>query len=111
MIAPKKCKYKKILSLKKSKLKLSKKGAALNEKILIVDDETEIADLVEVYLQNEGYQVYKFYNALDALACVDEKETDLAILDVMLPDLDGFTLCRKIREKHLFPIIMLPSVP
>lgn len=81
----------------------------MNEKILIVDDEKEIADLVEVYLQNEGYQVYKFYNALDALACVDEKETDLAILDVMLPDLDGFALCRKIREKHLFPIIMLTA--
>lgn len=81
----------------------------MNEKILIVDDEKEIADLVEVYLQNEGYQVYKFYNALDALACVDEKETDLAILDVMLPDMDGFALCRRIREKHLFPIIMLTA--
>ena len=81
----------------------------MNEKILIVDDEKEIADLVEVYLQNEGYQVYKFYNAMDALVCVDEKETDLAILDVMLPDMDGFALCRRIREKHLFPIIMLTA--
>ena len=79
------------------------------EKILIVDDETEIADLVEVYLQNEGYEVYKFYNARDALACVDERETDLAILDVMLPDMDGFALCRRIREKYLFPIIMLTA--
>lgn len=108
MLPIKKCKFKKILSLKKSKLTIER-GPALNEKILIVDDEKEIADLVEVYLQNEGYQVYKFYNALDALACVDEKETDLAILDVMLPDMDGFALCRRIREKHLFPIIMLTA--
>lgn len=79
------------------------------EKILVVDDEKEIADLVEVYLQNEGFQVYKFYTASEALACVENKETDLAILDVMLPDMDGFALCRKIREKHLFPIIMLTA--
>lgn len=77
--------------------------------ILIVDDETAIADLVEVYLQNEGFAVHKFYNAADALACVEATHLDLAILDVMLPDLDGFTLCRRIREKHLFPILMLTA--
>lgn len=81
----------------------------MNEKILIVDDEREIADLVEVYLQNEGFQVCKFYNAGDALGCLDGEEISLAILDVMLPDMDGFALCRKIREKHLFPIIMLTA--
>ncbi len=77
--------------------------------ILIVDDETAIADLVEVYLQNDGYAVHKFYNAADALACVEATPPDLAILDVMLPDMDGFTLCRRIRENHLFPIIMLTA--
>ena len=81
----------------------------MNEKILIVDDEQSIADLVEVYLQNEGFQVRKFYNAAEALACVEKEELSLAILDVMLPDMDGFTLCRKIRENHLFPIIMLTA--
>lgn len=81
----------------------------MNEKILIVDDEKEIADLVEVYLLNEGYQVRKFYNGLDALACVEQENLSLAILDVMLPDMDGFTLCRKIREKHLYPVIMLTA--
>lgn len=81
----------------------------MNEKILIVDDEKEIADLVEVYLLNEGYQVLKFYNGLDALACVEQENLSLAILDVMLPDMDGFTLCRKIREKHLYPVIMLTA--
>ena len=81
----------------------------MNEKILIVDDEQSIADLVEVYLQNEGFQVYKFYNAAEALACAEKEHLSLAILDVMLPDMDGFTLCRKIRENHLFPIIMLTA--
>lgn len=77
--------------------------------ILVVDDETAIADLVEVYLKNEGYIVHKFYHALDALACVHRQHLDLAILDVMLPDMDGFSLCQKIRENYLFPIIMLTA--
>ncbi|MCF2556296.1 VanR-ABDEGLN family response regulator transcription factor [Fournierella massiliensis] len=77
--------------------------------ILIVDDEAEIADLVEVYLKNEGYTVHKFGCGRDALACVEQQHLDLAILDVMLPDLDGFALCQKIREKHLFPILMLTA--
>ena len=77
--------------------------------ILVVDDETAIADLVEVYWQNEGFAVYKFDNANDALACVQSTPLDLAILDVMLPDMDGFALCRRIRENHLFPILMLTA--
>lgn len=81
----------------------------MSEEILIVDDEREIADLVEVYLANDGYSVHKFYTASDALACVESTKLDLAILDVMLPDMDGFSLCRRIREKHLFPIIMLTA--
>lgn len=81
----------------------------MDEKILIVDDEREIADLVEVYLQNENFTVFKFYNAADALACVEREPLSLAILDVMLPDMSGFALCQKIREKHLFPIIMLTA--
>lgn len=81
----------------------------MGEKILIVDDEKAIADLVEVYLKNEGYQVFKFYNATDALHCVNQENLSLGILDVMLPDMDGFTLCQRIRENHLFPIIMLTA--
>ena len=81
----------------------------MNEKILVVDDETEIADLIEVYLNNDGYTVYKFYNGVDALKCIEETEIDLAILDVMLPDIDGFRICQKIREKFYFPVIMLTA--
>ena len=79
------------------------------ENILVVDDEREIADLVEVYLQNEGYTVYKFYNAGDALNCLETTPISLAVLDIMLPDMDGFALCRRIRQKFYFPIIMLTA--
>lgn len=81
----------------------------MTDTILVVDDEKEIADLVEVYLQNDGYEVRKFYNAGDALACVEKGDISLAILDVMLPDMSGFTLCKTIRENYYFPIIMLTA--
>lgn len=81
----------------------------MSEKILVVDDEHDIVDLLEVYLQNENYIVYKFYSAKDALACIEQEEFDLAILDIMLPDISGFSVCQKIREKHTYPIIMLTA--
>lgn len=81
----------------------------MQEKIMIVDDEAAIADLVEVYLKNEGYDVFKFYSATKALECVRQEELSLAILDVMMPDMDGFTLCRHIRGEHFYPIIMLTA--
>lgn len=79
------------------------------ETILVVDDEKEIADLVALYLQNEGFRVCKAYDAAGALDLVANEPLDLAVLDVMLPDLDGFQLCQKIRETHPFPIIMLTA--
>lgn len=79
------------------------------DKILVVDDEVEIADLVELYLTNENYEVYKFYAAEDALSCIESTELDLAILDVMLPGASGFTICQKIRERHNYPVIMLTA--
>ena len=79
------------------------------ETILIVDDEKEIADLVELYLKNENYPIRKAYDAQTALGIIETESISLALLDIMLPDMDGFTLCQKIREKHLFPIIMLTA--
>lgn len=81
----------------------------MSETILIVDDEKEIADLVELYLRNENYQIEKAVDSETALDILEKKKIGLALLDVMLPDMDGFTLCKKIREKHLFPIIMLTA--
>ena len=77
--------------------------------ILVVDDEQAIADLVELYLKNENFETRKFYNGRDALRCIENEKIDLAILDVMLPDMDGFAICRAIREKYNFPIIMLTA--
>lgn len=81
----------------------------MSEQILIVDDEKEIADLIEVYLINDGFTVHKFYNGTEALKCIEETDLDLAILDVMLPDVDGFHICQKIREKYYYPVIMLTA--
>ena len=78
--------------------------------ILILDDEKEIADLVEVYLKNENYNVYKFYTSQEAINCINTTRIDLAILDVMVAGIDGFEICKMIREKGLtFPIIMLTA--
>ena len=81
----------------------------MSETILVVDDEKEIADLIELYLKNDGYSVYKYYNGTEALKCIEKTDLDLAILDVMLPDVDGFHICRKIRENFFYPIIMLTA--
>ena len=82
----------------------------MEEKILVVDDEKEIADLIEVYLKNEDFDVYKFYSGEAALACIDSIELDLAILDIMLPDISGLSICRAIRDKNKhYPVIMLTA--
>lgn len=81
----------------------------MSGKILVVDDEKEIAELVQFYLENEGFSVIKAYNSTDALNIVNQYEISLAVLDIMLPDMSGFNLCKKIREKHMFPIIMLTA--
>lgn len=78
--------------------------------ILVLDDEKEIADLVELFLINEGYKVFKFYESEPAIKCIESTHLDLALLDVMLPDTDGFSILRKIRENGLrFPVIMLTA--
>lgn len=77
--------------------------------ILVVDDEIEIADLIELYLTTNGYHVYKAYNGKDALKILEKRQISLAILDVMMPDIDGFTLCETIRKQYNFPIIMVTA--
>ena len=81
----------------------------MNERIYIVDDEKEIADLIAVYLQNDGYTVETFGDGASALARIEEQPPALAILDIMLPDMDGFQICGRIREHHFFPVIMLTA--
>ena len=77
--------------------------------ILVVDDEKEIADVIELYLQSDQYSVVKCYTGQEALECIGSRRIDLAILDIMLPDIDGFQILRQIREKYKFPVIMLTA--
>lgn len=77
--------------------------------IMVVDDEAEITDLLEVYLTGAGYEVCKFYSGEGVLEFLDKHTVDLAILDLMLPVTDGFTLCEEIRKTKQFPIIMLTA--
>ena len=78
--------------------------------ILVLDDEKEIADLVELYMKNENYNVFKFYDSKSAIDCINREKLDFAILDVMIKDVDGFEICKLIRNKGLnFPIIMLTA--
>lgn len=78
-------------------------------RILLVDDEEEICTLLSVYLKNENYEVVTFGLGKEALDYLEDHEVDLAVLDIMLPDMDGFRICQKIRETKYFPIIMLTA--
>lgn len=64
----------------------------MNEQVLIADDEKEIADLLDVYLRNEGFRTRKFYNGNDAIECIRNEHIDIALLDIMMPDIDGLQL-------------------
>ncbi|MGF7060345.1 response regulator transcription factor [Brassicibacter mesophilus] len=77
--------------------------------ILVVDDEKEIRELIEIYLKNEGYDIIKATNGLDALDILHNQKVDLIILDIMMPKLDGIKACIKIREQKNMPIIMLSA--
>ena len=77
--------------------------------VLVVDDEKEIADLIEIYLKNEGFNVYKYYAGDKIMDVLKNVNIDLAILDVMMPGIDGFLLCTKIRKKYNFPIIFVTA--
>ena len=81
----------------------------MDARILIVDDEPEIAELVEVYLNSEGFSTVKCGTGAEALAALERESIDLALLDVMLPDISGFDLCGEIRKKYHFPVLMLTA--
>ncbi|MCK8060890.1 DNA-binding response regulator [Fusibacter sp. A1] len=81
----------------------------MNEKVLVVDDEKPISDILKFNLVKEGYTVITAFDGEEALKCAFEEQPDLILLDVMLPKLDGFQVCRKIREKFNTPIIMLTA--
>ncbi len=77
--------------------------------ILVVDDEQEIADLVEIYLVSDGYKVFKASNAQEGLEILEREGIQMAILDIMMPGMSGLEMCKKIRETNNIPIIMLSA--
>ncbi len=81
----------------------------MKERILIVDDEEEIRDLIEIYIKNEGYKAIKACDGVEALQILTQKSVDLIILDVMMPHMNGIQTCEKIREQYNTPIIMLSA--
>ncbi|WP_342527337.1 response regulator YycF [Chryseomicrobium sp. FSL W7-1435] len=81
----------------------------MNKKILVVDDEKPIADILQFNLKKEGYQVECAYDGDEALEKVEAFQPDLMLLDIMLPGRDGMEVCREVRKKYEFPIIMLTA--
>lgn len=77
--------------------------------ILVVDDEKEIAELVEIYLVSDGYKVFKASNAQEGFDILEKQDIHLVLLDIMMPGMDGMEMCRKIRETNNIPIIMLSA--
>lgn len=78
-------------------------------KILVVDDEKEIADLLELYLISDGFKVKKAYDAQEGLRIMKNEKIDLVLLDIMMPNIDGLEMCRRIRETNNVPIIMVSA--
>lgn len=81
----------------------------MEKRILVVDDEQPIADILQFNLEKEGYEVICAYDGDEALAKVEEQQFDIVLLDIMLPNKDGMEVCREIRKKHQMPIIMLTA--
>lgn len=77
--------------------------------ILVCDDDKEIAGALEIYLRNEGYNVFKAYDGMEALNIVKKNRIHLILMDVMMPNLDGIQATMKIREENNIPIIMLSA--
>lgn len=82
------------------------------KKILIVDDEVDVVEVVEMLLETEGYQVLKAYNGREALEMLETEIPDLVILDIMMPEIDGVEVCRRMREMEEMsdiPIVMFSA--
>ncbi|WP_373899431.1 response regulator transcription factor [Haloimpatiens sp. FM7315] len=79
------------------------------EKILLVEDDKDIRDILKVYLEAEAFEIWEAENGKEAFEIIRKRKPDLAILDLMLPDINGLSICKRIREKYNYPIIMLTA--
>ena len=82
---------------------------ALNNKILVADDDDRIREIVRIYLEAEGFDVYEAEDGNQVLEMVRQDNPDLVILDLMMPGLDGWTVCKILRKETKIPIIMLTA--
>jgi len=80
-----------------------------SERILVVDDEANIIDLARLYLERDGFQVEAAFDGAEAIAKIGSLKPDLVILDIMLPEIDGFEVCRQVRSESDVPIMMLTA--
>ncbi len=78
-------------------------------KVLVVEDDKEIRDGIEIYLRNQGYQVFKAADGVEGLEIIDREGIHLAVVDVMMPRMDGITMVMKLREHYDFPVVMLSA--
>jgi CheY-like chemotaxis protein len=78
-------------------------------KILIVDDDLHIRELIKVFLSNEGFEVYEASDGVEALSKLETVKVDMAILDIMMPNMDGWQLCRELRESYDIPLLMITA--
>ncbi len=79
------------------------------QNVLVCDDDKEIVDAIEIYLQNEGINVLKAYNGIEALEIIEKEEVHAAIMDIMMPVMDGIQCTMKIREHSSIPVIFLSA--
>ena len=77
--------------------------------VLVVEDDTEIANAIKIYLQNQGYDVYVGNDGLEGLEIIEKETIHLAIVDIMMPRMDGLTMVSKLRERYDFPVIFLSA--
>lgn len=81
----------------------------MGQKILVADDEKEVVALLKLYLENSGYTVVPAYDGREAVTILQREQIDLAVLDIMMPEMDGYTVIRKIRKTNNIPVIMLSA--
>jgi two-component system OmpR family response regulator len=97
--------YRNVVSLGESERELT----AAMSKILIVDDDPHIRELARVFLKNEGYDTDEASDGLEALSKLETTKIDLVVLDIMMPNMDGWELCRQLKELYDFPVLMLTA--
>ena len=81
----------------------------VNNNVLVVDDDKEIVDAIDIYLRNEGINVIKAYDGLEALEALMEKDIQLILMDIMMPNMDGLRTTMKIRQEKNIPIILISA--